>query len=75
LDEPFSFLDQPLRREMMEDLAVLLRTPGLTAVLVTHREEEAVALADQVCFLERGRIVKVMDAKEAGGCLAGYGIM
>lgn len=75
LDEPFAFLDQPSRRELIEDLAVLLHAPRLTAVLVTHREEEALALADQVCFLEQGRIVRTIEPKSGSECFVGCGIM
>ena len=54
LDEPFSALDSPVRRELRRELRRLQRETGLTTVLVTHDPEEAAFLADEVIVLSDG---------------------
>ncbi len=56
LDEPFANLDRHLRDEMRLELKVLQRRLGLTTVFVTHDQEEALAMADRVAVLDRGRL-------------------
>ena len=63
LDEPWSSIDPLLRGSMREELAQILRTAGTTVVLVTHDQEEALALADRVALMRDGTIVQV-DAPE-----------
>jgi iron(III) transport system ATP-binding protein len=63
LDEPWSAIDPMLRGEMREELARILRTAGTTVLLVTHDQEEALALADRVALMRNGRIVQC-DAPE-----------
>lgn len=58
LDEPFSSLDASLRTRMREEVHALLRTQGVTTVLVTHDQEEALSLADTVAVLREGTIVQ-----------------
>jgi iron(III) transport system ATP-binding protein len=58
LDEPFSSLDASLRSHVREEVQSLLRTQGVTTVLVTHDQEEAMSLADAVAVLRSGRIVQ-----------------
>lgn len=58
LDEPFSSLDAALRRRLRRDVVDILRTARATAVLVTHDQEEALALADRVAVLRGGRLVQ-----------------
>jgi iron(III) transport system ATP-binding protein len=59
LDEPFSALDTGLRASVREDVRSALRAAGATAVLVTHDQEEALSMADQVAVLDAGRIAQV----------------
>lgn len=59
LDEPFSSLDAGLRLETGQAVAQALRAAGATAVLVTHDQGEALALADQVAVLQDGRVAQV----------------
>lgn len=54
LDEPFAALDRPLRLRLAADVAALLRRLGTPAVLVTHDEAEADAVADRVLRLAAG---------------------
>jgi iron(III) transport system ATP-binding protein len=58
LDEPFSSLDASLRVHVREEVHALLREQGVTTVLVTHDQEEALSLADSVAVLRDGRIVQ-----------------
>jgi spermidine/putrescine transport system ATP-binding protein len=56
LDEPLSALDAKLRREMQVELKRLQRQIGLTTILVTHDQEEALAMSDRVAVMRAGRI-------------------
>ena len=58
LDEPFSSLDASLRTHVREEVHGLLRQQGVTTVLVTHDQEEALSMADHVAVLRDGRIVQ-----------------
>jgi ABC-type Fe3+/spermidine/putrescine transport system ATPase subunit len=64
LDEALSALDKGLREEMQIELSLLLRRLEMTAILVTHDQREAFALADRVAVMEEGRIVQVGTAIE-----------
>lgn len=63
LDEPFSSLDASLRAELGRDVARILRAAATTSVLVTHDQNEALALADQIAVLEDGRVVARDDPR------------
>ena len=56
LDEPLSNLDALLREEMRAEIRGLQRQLGMTTVLVTHDQEEALAIADRIAVLNAGRI-------------------
>lgn len=56
LDEPFSNLDADLRRRLSLDVREILKTLGISAILVTHDQQEAFAMCDQVAVLRDGRI-------------------
>lgn len=56
LDEPFSQLDAGLRGELRQELRVLQRQLGITVIYVTHDQEEAMTLADQLAVLDRGTL-------------------
>jgi iron(III) transport system ATP-binding protein len=59
LDEPFNGLDPDLRPQMRREVAGLLRQLGTTAVLVTHDQEEALGMADQVAVIRNGELQQV----------------
>jgi len=59
LDEPLAALDRKLRRDMQIELQNLQRNVGITFVLVTHDQEEALSMSDRVCIMRNGRIVQV----------------
>ncbi len=56
LDEPFSNLDAALREEMRSEVRGLLKASGTTAVFVTHDQEEALFMGDEVAVMNAGRI-------------------
>ena len=58
LDEPLSALDRGLRERLAGDLHDILRAAGATAMLVTHDQEEAFAVADRMAVMRDGRIVQ-----------------
>ncbi|WP_020468885.1 ABC transporter ATP-binding protein [Zavarzinella formosa] len=58
LDEPLANLDRQLREQMRLELKEILRTTGVTALLVTHDQEEALSLADRVGVMLGGRLLQ-----------------
>jgi iron(III) transport system ATP-binding protein len=64
-DEPFSHLDRNLRTEVREHTVAVLRADGATGVLVTHDQEEALAVGDRVAVLRSGRLEQVADPQTA----------
>jgi putative spermidine/putrescine transport system ATP-binding protein len=56
LDEPFSALDKSLRLDMQIEIKRLQRDLGLTAILVTHDQDEAMSVADRIAVMNKGRI-------------------
>ncbi|MBO6755600.1 MAG: ABC transporter ATP-binding protein [Roseibium sp.] len=61
LDEPFSALDRKLRETMQVELKSLLKTKGMTAVFVTHDQEEALSVSNRVAVMNGGRIEQYAD--------------
>ncbi|WP_110031111.1 ABC transporter ATP-binding protein [Hoeflea marina] len=59
LDEPLSALDKKLREEMQAELRALQQQVGITFVLVTHDQYEALALSDRVAVMFNGRIAQM----------------
>jgi iron(III) transport system ATP-binding protein len=58
LDEPFSALDKSLREELGQEVKAILRALNTTSILVTHDQEEALGLADEVLVLMHGRVMQ-----------------
>lgn len=58
MDEPFSNLDVDLRKRLGEDIRRLLKHEGMTAILVTHDQEEAFAIADEIGIVHQGHIAQ-----------------
>jgi ABC-type sugar transport system ATPase subunit len=58
LDEPLANLDAKLREEMRGELSMLARQSGATVVIVTHDQQEAFAVADEVVVLDKGRLAQ-----------------
>jgi ABC-type Fe3+/spermidine/putrescine transport system ATPase subunit len=59
LDEPLSNLDPTLRRSTRDELRALLRRQRVTALFVSHDQEDAFAIADRVAVLSRGRLLQL----------------
>jgi ABC-type Fe3+/spermidine/putrescine transport system ATPase subunit len=59
LDEPLSNLDPTLRRSTRDELRALLRRQRVTALFVSHDQEDAFAIADRVALLSRGRLLQL----------------
>ncbi|QZZ21849.1 ABC transporter ATP-binding protein [Leptothermofonsia sichuanensis E412] len=59
LDEPLGALDLKLRKEMQVELTNLHRELGLTFVMVTHDQEEALSLSDRIAVMNQGRVEQV----------------
>ncbi len=59
LDEPLTALDAKLKESLRDELADMLRRLHITAVYVTHDQQEALAIADRLAVMQSGRIVQV----------------
>lgn len=59
LDEPLTALDAKLKESLRDELAVLLRRLNITAIHVTHDQQEALAIADRLAVMRQGHIVQV----------------
>ena len=64
LDEPFSNLDATLRARVRSEMREILNRAGATAVFVTHDQEEALSLADEVAVMLGGRVVQSAPPEE-----------
>jgi len=59
LDEPLAALDAKLKASLRDELAELLRRLHITAIHVTHDQQEALAIADRMAVMQAGRIVQI----------------
>ncbi|MCI0419171.1 MAG: ABC transporter ATP-binding protein [Acidobacteria bacterium] len=64
LDEPLSSLDYRLRLQLRQELLCWLRELKVTALLITHDQNEAFALADRLAIMNQGRLVQVGTPEE-----------
>src|SRR5205085_2852552 len=64
LDEPFGALDKNLRLDMQIEVKRLQREYGITTILVTHDQEEALSMADRIAVMNRGRVEQFASATE-----------
>ncbi len=63
-DEPLSNLDAKLRLEMREQIRTLQKKIGITAVYVTHDQEEAMAISDRIAVMDKGAVVQTGTAHD-----------
>ena len=56
LDEPFSSMDTELREQLAREVRKILKRENVIAILVTHDQNEAFAMADEICVMNEGRI-------------------
>jgi putative spermidine/putrescine transport system ATP-binding protein len=59
LDEPLSNLDADLRQEMAREIRILQQRGGITTIMVTHDQTEAMALADRLVVMHEGRVQQI----------------
>jgi len=64
LDEPLGALDKRLREEMQLELRALQKSLGITFLLVTHDQEEALSMADRIAVMRHGRILQIASPRE-----------
>ncbi|MGO4347529.1 ABC transporter ATP-binding protein [Paenibacillus sp. MCAF9] len=64
LDEPLSALDAKVREKLREQLCELQERLGITTVMVTHDQEEALTMADQIVVMDQGRVVQIGTPQE-----------
>ena len=64
LDEPLSNLDAKLRGALQAELRGILTRVGTTTLIVTHDQEEAMALADRIAIMSQGRVLQLGTARE-----------
>ncbi len=64
LDEPLGSLDRALRERLMNELRTILKQVGVTAITVTHDQQEAFALADKIVVMQAGRALQVGPPEE-----------
>jgi len=63
LDEPLSALDRKLREDMQLELVRLQHEVGITFVMVTHDQEEALSMANRVAVMDAGRVLQIADPR------------
>jgi putrescine transport system ATP-binding protein len=64
LDEPLGALDRKLREETQIELARIVHDIGVTCVLVTHDQEEAMTLASRIAVMDKGRFLQVGEPRD-----------
>lgn len=64
LDEPFSNLDSDLRLKIREEVRIILKTINITAIFVTHDQEEALFMGDRLAVMNNGRIEQIGSPEE-----------
>jgi len=64
LDEPLAALDRKLRQEMQIELKRLQHEVGVTFVVVTHDQEEAMTMADRIAVIDEGRVLQIATPSE-----------
>ena len=64
LDEPLSYLDPLIKRRLVTDFSEILSAEGVTALYVTHDQDEAMVVADRVSIIREGRVVRAGEVDE-----------
>lgn len=64
LDEPLSALDAKLREHMQLELARLQQAVGITFIIVTHDQDEALSMADRIAVMEKGQVKQIAGPEE-----------
>ena len=72
LDEPLGALDKSLREQMQQELRDLQQQVGITFILVTHDQEEALSMSDRIAVMDAGEVLQIaapLDIYEAPNCM------
>ena len=64
LDEPLGALDRILRERLLLEVRSILKELGMTSVFVTHDQSEALAVADRIAVMDRGRLIQLATPEE-----------
>lgn len=64
LDEPMGALDKKLREKMQLEVVDIIERVGVTAVMVTHDQEEAMTMAGRIAIMDRGEFVQIGSPEE-----------
>jgi len=64
LDEPFAAIDAKVRKELRSWLRELINRVGITSIFVTHDQEEAMVLGDQIAIMDQGKLVQIGKPEE-----------
>lgn len=64
LDEPMGALDKKLREQMRLELVDIINSVGVTCIMVTHDQEEAMTMADRIAIMDKGEFVQVGGPRE-----------
>ncbi|MHB8741260.1 MAG: ABC transporter ATP-binding protein, partial [Coriobacteriia bacterium] len=64
LDEPLSYLDPLIKRRLVTDFSEILSADGVTALYVTHDQDEAMVVADRVSIIREGRVIRSGEVDE-----------
>jgi len=64
LDEPFSNLDAPLRKDLRNDFLEIRSHSKAPCIFITHDREEALMLGNKIALMKEGRIVETASGKE-----------
>ncbi len=67
LDEPLSYLDPLIKRQLVADFSRILHETGVTTVYVTHDQDEAMVVADRLSIMHEGRFVRTGGVDEVMG--------
>lgn len=63
LDEPFSNLDAILREQVRQEIRQIIKSTGITAIMVTHDTKDALSTADQIAVMHKGKLLQKADPK------------
>ena len=64
LDEPLSALDKKVRQKLRNDIKAIHKELGITSIMVTHDQEEAISMSDRIAIMNEGRIIQVDTPQE-----------
>lgn len=64
LDEPLSALDKKVRQKLRNDIKAIHKELGITSIMVTHDQEEAIGMSDRIAVMNQGKIIQIDTPQE-----------